>query len=174
MSRKNLPKHPKTPARRGPYRKARDERVAAELVTAPSIAEAGRRAGVPESTLRSKSWYKRVHQVIRPLTLAHLARAGMTLPRVARKHSALLDAQRSVVLKDGTVIDIPDNDVQLRAMQDYYKILGPLGRVAGDMPEEGGLGDIINVNFHFPEQKKTRAELGMKGGRKMTIEVDEP
>lgn len=160
------------------YRKARDEAVARELLTSQSIAEASRRVGVPENTLKTKSWYQRIHTVIRPITLAHLARAGLTLPRVARKHSDLMDASKTVGLKvsgaeNGEAlerVEVPDNDIQLRAMEDYYKILGPLHRLASDMPAEGEMGNTINVNIGVPEKRAQPA--GSVKGRRVSIKID--
>lgn len=139
----------------------RQERLARELATAPSIAAAGRAAGYSESTVRSPSWYRRVHEIIRPVTLAHLARAGLTLPKVARRYNELADAEKVVAVQivggkdreqgNRELVTVPDHGIRLEACRDYMRILGPLGRVAGDMPPEGEMDKKVTLIINHPK-----------------------
>ena len=146
----------------------REIRLAKELAEGNSVQEALRKSGYSPQNAKIVSWWRRVHLNIRTLTLAHLARAGVTLPYIAQKHKDLLEAEQAIRLGKGEYEMVPANLVQHKAMETYLRILGPLGRVAGDTPEDSE-GTTVVVNINSPSQ---RADPQGQGKEPVTIEVD--
>ncbi len=147
----------------------RELRMVEALAEANSISEAGRIAGYSPVTCKKASWYRKVHSKIRPITLAYLAKAGVTLPKIAEKMPELLEADQAIRLGKGEYEMVPDNLVRHKAMETYLRILGPLGRVAGDAPEDAE-GTTVVVNIHGPGQ---RADPQGQGREPLTIDVDD-
>jgi len=52
-----------------------------------------------------------------------MAKNGLTLNKLIKKHAALLDCEKAVVA-NGEVTMVPDNGTQLRAVQEGYKLGG--------------------------------------------------
>ncbi len=146
----------------------REIRLAKELAEGNSVQESLRKSGYSPQNAKNVSWWRRVHEKIRPLTLAHLARAGVTLPKIAEKMQELLEAEQAIRLGKGEYEMVPDNLVQHKAMETYLRILGPLGRVAGDTPEDAE-GTTVEIRINVPTIK---AEPQGRGGEPLTIEVD--
>ncbi len=147
----------------------REIRLAKELAEGNSVQESLRKSGYSPQNAKNVSWWRRVHEKIRPLTLAHLARAGVTLPKIAEKMHELLEADQAIRLGKGEYEMVPDNLVRHKAMETYLRILGPLGRVAGDVPEDAE-GTTVVVNINSPGRA---ADPQGQGREPLTVEVDE-
>lgn len=137
---------------------SRQERLAAALLTAPTIRAAGRIAGYPESTVRAGDWYRRVRDKAIPVLLANLAKAGLTIPVATKKHFEKLHALETKFFQhDGRVIEtreVEAHGIQLQALEKYYDILGVTGRPPLEEPDGGGrMIPEIHIHVSGPGQR---------------------
>lgn len=130
----------------------RQERLAAALPIAPSIAAAGRMAGYSSTTVYKPSWYRMVRERFLPLALAHLARKGMTLPKVCGKMAEFLDAKKVVAVRvvgkteeEREAVTIPDYETQTWAAGQYFRIVEKMAVE----PKEEDAGKIIELHINF-------------------------
>lgn len=162
----------KSSSRKIPKLTPRQERLATALSTAPTKVQAALDAGYSKSTAYSgSSWWRRIHEKLRPVALATFAKHGkVTFPRMARKLDRFLEAEKVVLVRqegeDGTVpVTVPDYGVQLDAYKHYWdRIVGFGSRVAGDVPEELETGQAPQIHFHFPDSVKRKGD-GKADGR---------
>ena len=148
----------KTPERR---QTLRQKRLVAALVTAPSIAAAGRAAGYSPSTAYTPSWYRMVRERFLPLALAHCARKGLTLPKVCGRLAESADAEQVVAVNvvgreklERELVTVPDWDIRMRAINQYFR----LAEKMAEPPKEEDAGKIVELHFNFPETTRAKAK----------------
>ncbi|MGH7408135.1 MAG: hypothetical protein ACREKF_09035, partial [Candidatus Methylomirabilales bacterium] len=67
------------------------------------------------------------------------------------------------------LVTVPDHSIRLEACRDYLRVLGPLGKVAGDALQEGEMGNRVNITIiHAPPAASRQAP------KTITIQVPKP
>lgn len=142
----------------------RQQRFAQEVVSgAPSIAEAARRAGYREPTVRSGGLYRMFEHDLLPEIIEEFTKQGVTLPVAISKHIEQLNAKRTQVVGEKcSTLEVPDNGVRLKALDMLYEILRVKGRAA---PEDVTPVVPVQVVVQYPgkpEAKRGRSRVAVE------------